>query len=62
MEVIGEMTFWDCDILEKVMIPASVTEISYDAFMDSYNVTIVAESGSYAETFAAENDIPCVNP
>ena len=62
VESIEEGAFEGCDALEKITIPASVTEISYDAFHNSPNVTIVAEPGSYAETFALENDIPCVNP
>ena len=62
VESLDEYAFEMCDILEKVTIPASVTEIASNTFINSPNVTIVAEPGSYAETFALENDIPCVNP
>lgn len=62
VETIGEKAFYDCEVLEKVTIPLSVTEIDERAFSNSLNVTIVAEPGSYAETYAIENDIPYVNP
>ena len=59
VEVIEEDAFSKCDILESVTIPASVTEIT-DPFRGSDNVTIYTPTGSYAETWAAENSIPCV--
>ena len=43
--------------LEKVLIPASVTEIGEDAFKDCEKLTIFAPGGSYAETYAGENGI-----
>ncbi|MCI7789623.1 MAG: hypothetical protein MR531_02390 [Lachnospiraceae bacterium] len=45
--------------MESIIIPASVTEM-IDPFYDSPNVTIYTPAGSYAEAWAAENDIPCV--
>lgn len=59
METIGEDAFAKCDVLESVTIPASVTEMT-DPFWGSDNVTIYTPVGSYAETWAAENGIPCV--
>ncbi len=59
VEVIEEDAFAKCDILESITIPASVTEMT-DPFYDSPNVTIYTPAGSYAETWAAENGVPCV--
>lgn len=59
VEVIEMCAFRDCASLESVTIPASVTEMT-DPFYDSPNVTIYTPAGSYAETWAAENGIPCV--
>ncbi len=59
VEVIEENAFKQCEKLESVTIPASVIEMT-DPFVWSENVTIYTPSGSYAETWAAENGIPCV--
>ena len=59
VEVIEKGAFRDCEMLESVTIPASVTEIT-NPFRGSDNVTIYTPAGSYAETWAAENGIPCV--
>ena len=59
VEAIEEDAFGQCDALESVTIPASVTEMT-DPFWSSENVTIYTPAGSYAETWAAENGIPCV--
>ncbi len=59
VEIIEEDAFRDCVLLESVTIPASVTEMT-DPFYDSPNVTIYTPAGSYAETWAAENGVPCV--
>ena len=40
---------------ENIILPASVTYIGEGSFSDS---TIIAPKGSYAETYAIENDIP----
>ena len=45
--------------LKEITIPASVTEIGDGAFYATL-VTIHAPSGSYAETYAKENNIPFV--
>ena len=59
MEYIGASCFGECNQLEKVYIPESVTEIDGDIFYDCGDVTIVTTAGSYAETYANENGIPC---
>lgn len=59
VEVIGEKAFCNCDLLESVTIPASVTEM-IKPFVNSNNVTIYTTAGSYAETWAEENNVPCV--
>ncbi|MBQ3163842.1 MAG: leucine-rich repeat domain-containing protein [Lachnospiraceae bacterium] len=61
VEVI-EKAFKYCIALEKVTIPSSVTEIEPNAFKGCKQVTIIAEAGSYAETFANEKGIPVQNP
>ena len=59
MEMLDDQCFYDCEQLEKVYIPASVTEIHENAFSKSDNITIITTAGSYAETYANENGIPC---
>lgn len=59
VEIIEENAFAKCEKLESVTIPASVTEMT-DPFWHSDNVTIYTPAGSYAETWAAENGVPCV--
>lgn len=59
VEVIEKGAFRDCEMLETISIPASVTEIT-NPFRGSDNVTIYTPAGSYAETWAAENGVPCV--
>ena len=84
VEVIGESAFEECDVLEKVTLASTVTEIGpyaftkcpeltyvyipeatttidEGAFWSSENVTIYTPAGSYAESFAIENNIPYVN-
>jgi hypothetical protein len=57
---IGSLSFAGCKKIIKVKIPASVTVIQADAFQDSPNVTIHTPAGSFAETYAKENNIPFV--
>jgi hypothetical protein len=55
---IGENTFGSCDVLTTVTIPASVTSIHPLAFEYSSNLkTIRGKAGSYAQQFAAENNL-----
>lgn len=64
-EILGEATlkkissgaFSDCKALTSVSIPESVTEIATDAFPDTA-LCIKGVKGSYAELFAAEQNIP----
>jgi hypothetical protein len=44
----------------NVSIPGSVTYIGALAFNECPNLTIHAPAGSYAETYAKENNIPFV--
>jgi hypothetical protein len=52
--------FYGCAGLTVVRIPANVTEIGKWVFQDCKNLTVYAPAGSYAETYAKENNIPCV--
>ena len=58
IECIGEWAFSDCPQLTSVTVPKSVKQIEASAFFGSDNVTIRGYAGSYAETFAKENEIP----
>ncbi len=58
VEEIGSMAFADCPTLETVVIPDSVTSISADAFENANeNLVIYCNEGSYAQTYATENNI-----
>ena len=64
---IGRYTFLGCTSLEELYLPATVSSIGRNAFQsDGYHgydctkVTIYAPAGSYAETYAKENNIPFV--
>ena len=57
---IGERAFLGCVYLTDAVIPASVEEIATDSFGDCHKVTIHAPSGSYAEQYAIEHNIPFV--
>ena len=54
---IGDAVFAYCKNLTSIEIPSSVTSIGEKVFSLCNNVTIYAPSGSYAQTFAEENDI-----
>ncbi len=47
-------------VLNEVYIPSSVTKISENAFGSNYGFLICGEEGSYAEKFAAENQLKFV--
>ena len=49
--------FMGCYSLKTLAIPKSVTEIETDALSEYENLTIYGEAGSYAETYANENNI-----
>lgn len=55
---IADEAFADCTSLKTVTIPASVTSIADDAFDGCNDLTIQCKSGSAAEAYAIENDIP----
>ena len=57
---IGPAAFCDCTGLTTVNIPNGVTNIGERAFNGCPNLTIHAPVGSYAETYAKENNIPFV--
>lgn len=57
---IGHAAFEECSSLASINIPNSVTEIAITAFEGCPNLTIYCEQGSYAETYAKENNIPIV--
>jgi hypothetical protein len=57
---IGLYAFAFCENLEYIWIPQSVTEISKLAFHGNVQCVIHAPAGSYAETYAKENNIPFV--
>lgn len=57
---IGELVFSECYNLGYAIIPDSVKSIGRRAFEDCENLTIYAPTGSYAEKYAKENNIPFV--
>lgn len=57
---IGSRAFNFCYRLRGISIPESVTEISTDAFRGCNELTIYGIDGSYAQTYAEENNIPFV--
>ena len=53
--------FHACTNLEKAVIPREVTTIGTNAFSYPDRMTIYGVSGTYAETYANENDFPFVD-
>lgn len=49
---IGAKAFSNCTSLSEIDIPVTVSEIADDAFEGIDNLTIIGESGSYAEQYA----------
>ncbi len=61
--VIGDGVFSDCIQLESVTVPDSVTAIGKDAFIScSDRLILTVGHGSYAETYARENDLQYMYP
>jgi hypothetical protein len=58
LTAIPECCFSNCSKLKKVIIPDNVTDISPLAFKNCSDFTILGNLGSYAETYAKENNIP----
>ena len=52
VESIGSRAFADCGSLEYVIIPERTTYIAPDAFEGTSSLTIIGESGSYADQYA----------
>jgi len=57
---IGKEAFMYNFRLDSIRIPGSVQQIEKDAFHMCHKLTIHAPAGSYAETYAKENNIPFV--
>ena len=57
---IGTSAFERHSEITDITIPASVTTIAWFAFDGCTNMTIHAPAGSYAESYAKENNIPFV--
>lgn len=55
---IGAHAFDHCIGLETLTIPAAVQEIGEDAFTNCVNLTVSGYTGSYAEKYLEENEIP----
>ena len=55
---IPDSAFFFCELLEEIVIPASVTKIDKDAFNRSENIKIVSADNTFAISFAKENNIP----
>ncbi len=61
LTLIGSYAFFGCAELSEITIPSSVTSIGESAFFICDKLTINCVSGSYAETYARENNIPFVS-
>ncbi len=57
---ISAAAFYNCTELTKAVIPATVTSIGSNSFLGCTNLVIYTPEGSYAETYARENQIPYV--
>ena len=56
--IIEKGAFSYCDALTKITIPNSVNRIHKEAFMGCKKLTLQCHSGSYAEKYAKESNIP----
>lgn len=54
---IGNEAFDSCKSLKSIEIPSSVMSIGFDAFNGCKYIVLKVESGSYAETYAKENNL-----
>ena len=53
----GDWTFYGCSSLKSIIIPKSVTGIGREVFEGCTSMVIYCYSGSYAVTYAKENNI-----
>lgn len=60
LERISAFAFAHCDRLHTINLPNSISYIASSAFNDCGNLTIHCEQGSYADSFAKDNNIPVV--
>lgn len=60
VQSIGEEAFSRCENLTAITIPSSVTAIGNYAFHGCASLAIYGYTGSYAETYATENNIPFI--
>lgn len=60
VQIIEDEAFYRCKNLKKIFIPKSVTEIKKDVFFNCDNLTIYGYAGSYAESYAKNNNIPFI--
>ena len=58
IDEIRDRTFYNCRELESITIPSSVTCIARHAFDGCKRVILHVSTGSFAEQFATENNIP----
>ena len=52
VQTIGDASFRECNKLQKIVIPSSVTSIVSNSFYKTSNVTLYVVEGSYAESYA----------
>lgn len=57
---IGDSAFYGCSNLERALIPASVTTFGSSVFANCEKLTIECYSGSAAEQYAIDNNIPYI--
>ena len=57
---LGYGAFADCPLLERISATKGLSSITWGAFVNCPKLTIYAPAGSYAETYAKENNIPFV--
>lgn len=55
---IGDYAFLDCNNLTRIELPSGLLNIGDEAFSECDNLTIYGKSGSYAENYAKEHNIP----